>query len=43
MIGVADVNDFIDIACETYLRDEISDEGTTGMLTREIFEQWIEE
>ena len=43
MIGVADVNGFIDVACATYLRQDISDEGTTGMVTKEVFEEWVEE
>ena len=42
LIGVADINGFIPCACETYLRDEISDEGAAGTVTREIFEDWVE-
>ena len=43
MIGVADANGFIDSACETYIRQDLSDEGAAGRVTREIFEQWVEE
>ena len=42
MIGAADVNGFIASACETYLRDEISNEGAAGTVKREIFEEYIE-
>ena len=42
LIGVADVNGFIESACQTYIRDEISDEGAAGTVTREIFEEWVE-
>ena len=42
LIGVADVNGFIESACQTYIRDEISDEGAAGTVTREIFEDWVE-
>ena len=43
MIGVADVNGFIDAACATYLREDLSYEGAAGTVTRETFEQWVEE
>ena len=42
MIGVADVNGFIESACGIYKRDEISDEGAAGTVTRDIFEDWVE-
>ena len=42
MIGVADINGFIVSACNTYIRDEISDEGVAGTVTREVFEDWVE-
>ena len=29
LIGVADINGFIDVACRTYDRKEISEEGAT--------------
>ena len=40
-IGVADINDFIESTCTTLLRDGLSEEGTTGTMTRDIFEKWI--
>ena len=42
VIGVADINGFIVSACNTYIRDEISDEGAAGTVTREVFEDWVE-
>lgn len=42
LIGVADINVFIDIACKTYDRKEISEEGAAGTITREVFENWVE-
>ena len=43
MIGVADVNGFIPSACKTFLRDEISEEGAAGTVTRDVFEEWVKE
>ena len=43
MIGVVDVNGFIDAACATNLREDLSDEGAAGTVTREKFEEWVEE
>lgn len=42
LIGVVDINGFVDIACNTYLRDDLSDEGAASMVTREVFESWVE-
>ena len=43
MIDVADVNGFIPSACKTFLRDEISEEGAAGTVTRDVFEEWVKE
>ena len=43
MIGVADINGFIDIACNTYLRNDFSDEGASNTVTTELFEIWVEQ
>ena len=41
MIAAADINGFIDVACSTWERDELSEEGAAGTVTREIFEWWV--
>ena len=41
-IAAADINRFIDVACYTWERDEFSEAGTVGTITREIFEGWVE-
>lgn len=43
LIGVADINGFVDVACKTYDRKELSSEGAAGTVTREVFEKWVEE
>ena len=37
LIGVADINGFVDCACKTYDRRELSKEGAAGTVTREVF------
>ena len=43
LIGVADINGFVDCACKTYDRRELSKEGAAGTVPREVFEKWVEE
>ena len=43
LIGVADINGFVDGACNTYLRSDISDEGAAGTITKEVFEDWVKD
>ena len=38
LIGVADIDGFVEGACKTFNRREISEEGAAGTVTREIFE-----
>ena len=42
LIGVADINGFVESACNTYDRKEIREEGAAGTVTREVFEHWVE-
>jgi len=41
LIAAADINGFIESACDTVLRDEISDEGAAGTVDREYFVNWV--
>lgn len=41
LIAVADINGFIECACDTILRDEISNEGAAGTVDREYFVNWV--
>lgn len=41
LIAVADINGFIESACDTVLRDEISNEGAAGTVNREYFVNWV--
>ena len=43
LIGVADINGFVDDACRVFPRNEISDEGAAGTVKREDFENWVEQ
>ena len=43
LIGAADIDGFIDGACQTYLRNNISDEGAAGTVTKQVFENWVEQ
>ena len=43
LIAVADINGFIECACETVDRRELSDEGAAGTVDREYFTRWVKE
>ena len=42
LIAAADINGFIPAACETVIRDEISDEGAAGTVDSDYFVYWVE-
>ena len=42
LIAAADINGFIPAACETVMRDEISDEGAAGTVDSDYFVYWVE-
>ena len=41
MIGFVNINGFVEEACKTYLRNEISYKCAAGTVTRDIFENWV--
>ena len=43
LIAAADINGFIECACETVDRNELSDEGAAGTVDREYFTRWVKE
>ena len=43
LIAAADINGFIEPACLTVDRDEISQEGAAGTVNREFFTMWVKE
>ena len=42
VIAAVDINGFIPAACDTVLRDEISDEGAAGTVDSDYFLHWVE-
>ena len=43
LIAAADVNGFIECACVTVDRNELSEEGAAGTVDREYFTRWVKE
>ena len=43
LIAAADINGFIEAACETVDREELSEEGAAGTVDREYFIRWVRE